>query len=204
MTKTTATLLGLVTLLLFQLPAGFTQEFTRYVVDQVVITVRDQPLDEANVIERLTTGDRVVLTGQSNEPFVEIRLADGRRGWVDSRYLTPIPIARVELERSLAETRAAQASAEESLIRLSDDYRLLNEELQLLRGSAGQPNELEDELERLKSQLALTQTEADDLRRRNKQLEEETDWRWFLIGSGVLLAGLVLGLIIPRRRRSPW
>ena len=113
-------------------------------VDQVVIIVRDQPLSEGEVIHRLITGDAMALTGQTNDIYVQVELPDGLSGWVDSRYITATPIARVELERELDESRAAQAETEDSLVQLSDDYRRLSDELAELRSSAGQPHGYEE------------------------------------------------------------
>ena len=180
-------------------------EHTRYVVDQVIITVRNQPLGQGDIIHRLSTGDAMALTGKTKDQFVEVELPNGLSGWVDSRYITATPIARVELERELETSRTEQAEVEESLVRLSDDYRLLNEELTELRNSAGQPSDFEEQIDRLKQELAVAKEETDRLDRRNKELKESAKWQWFLTGAGMLAAGIVLGFVIPRRRRrSSW
>ena len=180
-------------------------EHTRYVVDQVIITVRNQPLGQGDIIHRLSTGDAMALTGKTKDQFVEVELPNGLSGWVDSRYITATPIARVELERELETSRTEQAEVEESLVRLSDDYRLLNEELTELRNSAGQPSDFEEQIDRLKQELAVAKEETDRLDRRNKELKESAKWQWFLTGAGTLAAGIVLGFVIPRRRRrSSW
>ena len=204
MTKTIKPALALSAGLMFTLTSS-ADEHTRYVVDQVVITVRDQPLGQGDIIHRLTTGDAMALTGQSNDQFVEVDLPNGVSGWVDSRYITATPIARVELERALEASRSAQAEVEKSLVRLSDDYRLLNEELTELRNSAGQPSDFEEQIDRLKREVAIAKDEVGRLNRRNKELKESAEWQWFLTGAGTLAAGIVLGFVLPRRRRrSTW
>lgn len=186
-------------------PPTLADEHTRYVVDQVVITVRDQPLGQGEIIHRLVTGDPMALTGRSNDTFVEVDLPDGLTGWVDSRYITATAIAKVELERVLAESRAAQAETEESLVRLSDDYRLLNAEMEELRNSAGQPRDFEEQIDQLKQEIAASRDEVEQLDRKNKELAESSEWEWYLAGAGTLAAGVVMGLVIPRRRRrSGW
>ena len=186
-------------------PASLADEHTRYVVDQVIIIVRDQPLGQGEIIHRLVTGDAMALTGQSDDTFVEVDLPNGLTGWVDSRYITATAIARIELERELTESRAAQAETEESLVRLSDDYRLINEEMTELRNSAGQPRDFEEQVNQLKQEIAAAQEQVDQLDRKNKELTESADWRWYLAGAGTLAAGVMLGLVLPRRRRrSGW
>ena len=178
---------------------------TRYVVDQVVIIVRDQPLGEGEVIHRLITGDAMALTGQTNDIYVQVELPDGLSGWVDSRYITATPIARVELERELDESRAAQAETEDSLVQLSDDYRRLSDELAELRSSAGQPHGYEEQIDQLKQDVLTAQEQTDRLDRKNKELIESAEWRWYMAGAGTLAAGLIIGFAIPRRRRrSTW
>ena len=186
--------------MLFLIPVTAT-EHTRYVVDQLVITLRDQPLGQGEVIHRLITGDAMVVTGQTSDDFIEVELSNGLKGWVDGRYITDAPIARVELESALAESRAAQAETEESLVRLSDDYRLLNEELTELRSSAGLPSDFEERVDQLNQELASVQETADWLDRKNKELKESQEWRWILSGAGTLAVGIFLGFVIPRRRR---
>lgn len=178
---------------------------TRYVVDQVVIIVRDQPLGLGEVIHRLVTGDVMTLTGQSNDDYVEVDLPSGVRGWVDNRYITATPIARVELERALQQSRAEQAETEASLVQLSDDYARLGEVLDELRSSAGQPHGFEEEIDQLKQEVAEAIEEAGRLDRKNKELLESEQWQWYLSGAGTLAIGIVIGLAISRRRRrSNW
>jgi len=188
----------------------------RYVIDTVVITVRAAPDDNSEILSRLSTGDKVVVTGASSENYQQVSLSNGAIGWVEGQYLTRTPMARtelralqaeyLELERRFEEARTAQTETEQSLIRLTDDYRLANEELEQLRGSAGDPSATEEELQHSKEQLALYEAETEQLLRLNKEIKESADTRWFLIGAGVLLAGIVLGFAIPRgrRRSSSW
>ena len=50
--------------------------------------------------------------------------------------------------------------------------------------------------------------ELEDLKQQNRELENSTAQRWFLIGAGVIVGGILLGLILPhlrmRRRRDSW
>ena len=189
---------------------------TRYVIDVVVVTVRAEASDSAEVLSRVSTGDRVQLTGLAEGTFEQVRLEDGTLGWVDSRFISsdePATLGRQRLRAEFEElqqlydrSREAQAESEDALIRLSDDYRLVNEELTKLRGSAGDPSDIELKLEQMKEQLAMVEAESEQLLRLNKELKESSDTRWFLVGAGVLLAGIVLGMAIPRvrKRRTSW
>lgn len=221
MTMTRVIALSLPSLLLLLVTLGDplttrAAESTRYVVDTVIITVRAKPDGVSEVVHRLSSGDAVELSDQAQPPYVKIVMPNGRQGWVDGRYLGANRVARDQLE-SLAteyerlrqqhiESQDARTEAEESLVRLSDDYRRLSEELKKLRVSAAQPDELELRYEQLKERLTITETEAAVLQRRNKELQENADGIWFLIGAGVLGAGIMLGVAIPRvwRNRTSW
>jgi len=193
-----------------------TQGSLRYIIDTVVVTIRKQANDSSEVLTRVKSGDQVRLTGGTKEPYEHVVLDDGTRGWVDKRYLSDRQVARVEVEALRTaleelqlrydESLIAQTDSEQSLIRLSDDFRIVSEELETLRASAGNPTDTELKLEQLQDKTTVIKAEGEHLLRRNKELEESSDTRWFLIGAGVLLGGIVLGLALPKggKKRSSW
>jgi len=192
------------------------QALARYVTDLVVLTVRAGPSEDDEVIDRIASGERVTPLEEELGDYVRVRLADGVEGWVDGRYLVAEPIARDRLEAlALEHERLSEAyetllttrsEAEASLVRLSDDYERLEQELERLRASTTEPSEWEARYAALEERLAAAEQEAESLRRRNKELEESADWTWFLAGAGVLAGGILLGFALPRgrRRRSSW
>jgi SH3 domain protein len=50
--------------------------------------------------------------------------------------------------------------------------------------------------------------ELDILKLKNQRLTDKTEQNWFLIGAGVVIAGIILGLLLPHMRvkknRSEW
>ena len=177
----------------------------RYVIDQVILTVRDKPLGEGKVIHRLTTGDAMFLTGLSNESYVEVAIPNGPKGWVDADFITATPISKVELERQLERSLAIQSESEDALVQLSEDYRRLSEEFDELRNNQGKPSGFEAQIEQLKFDITASRAEAEKLDRKNKELLENSQWEWFLAGAGTLILGILIGLVIARRsRRSIW
>lgn len=186
-------------------PTTSAESHARYVIDQVVITLRDQPFGKGKVIHRLITGDAMTLTGRASESYVEVEIPNGLNGWVDSHYITSTPIAKVELKRKLEQSLEAQAETESALVQLSDDYRRLSEELSELRDNEGKPHEYDEQIDVLKQDIATAQEKTNRLDRRNKKLIESTQWQWYLVGAGTLAVGIIIGFAIPRRsRRSSW
>jgi len=59
----------------------------------------------------------------------------------------------------------------------------------------------------LTSRLETLLAERERLERENQSLKDRTAMDWFLRGAGVIIAGILLGLVIPRirfRRRDSW
>jgi SH3 domain protein len=127
-----------------------TRSETSYIVDTVVVPMRAAPGEDAPILARLVSGDPVVRLDEVAGSYVKISLPDRREGWVDSRYLTSEPVARRRLEEiteqygdlheQLELRQSARDAAEQSLVRLSDDYERLSEELERLRKASLQPD----------------------------------------------------------------
>ena len=63
----------------------------------------------------------------------------------------------------------------------------------------------EEQIDQLKQDVLTAQEQTDRLDRKNKELIESAEWRWYMAGAGTLAAGLIIGFAIPRRRRrSTW
>ncbi|MEL0082407.1 MAG: TIGR04211 family SH3 domain-containing protein, partial [Gammaproteobacteria bacterium] len=118
---------------------------TRYVSDQLRITVRSGKSTGHAVITTLDSGDAVeVLQTDSDSGYSEVRLPNGRQGWALSRYLRAQPIARDQLknaqttlakvQQELAEIRPAsqqQAAQIDALTEERDQLATVLEELRI-------------------------------------------------------------------------
>jgi len=196
---------------------------TLYVVDELVITVRAQPDSRAEIVESLRTGASVeVLERPAGSSFIRVRTESGVEGWSLEQYLTNRPIARTQLAEAQAALRRANqqvatlreradaaeaelAEARQTLSQATRSSTALSEELAELREISGSAVETRQELERASERLRLADAEVERLLRENDMLTDESRRRWFLIGGGVLGAGVILGLILPSlRRKKRW
>jgi len=94
---------------------------TAYVSDKLVVGVYATAAAEGERIAQLATGDSVEVEARDQE-FTQVRLADGREGWIKSSYLSPdapaasrVPALQAELQKLRATAdRNAQTSAQAS------------------------------------------------------------------------------------------
>ena len=156
------------------LAAPAAAQLREYVRDEIRINMRAGPGLQFKILEVLTSGDSVRRLNES-EDWVQIRLPDGRDGWVPSGYLTreiPPSITMPRLERELAQAQARIGELESTL---------------------GGQTEAIAELEDLRAQNELLSNE-------NSELTFSTGWKDMSAGAGIILVGMVIGLLAPRGR----
>jgi len=209
--------------LLTPLPA---QAETRYITDQIESTLRAGESTRFKILKMLPSGTRVeVLDINQTTKYARVRTADGAVGFVPEAQLQNEPAARnrlAELETRLAElqqepdalaARLAKVQNEHSDLQsgyqtLEREKQLLEQQLATIRHASANVMDITNDRERLRLQVAnLTRARA-DLEQENRDLKNQTNQRWFLIGAGVLIGGILLGLILPHlrlgRRKSNW
>jgi len=190
-----------------------------YVIDELVITLRQRPANASSVVGRAKSLERMEVL-EEEEEWVLVRNADGVQGWVQSKYVTEEPPMGLKVKQMEAEnerlltvfndleaenTRLKELNAEldarlkdelTSRTKLEEDYRRLGEE-------AADYLKLRKEYEEARNQLTELKAEAETLARAADETVNNRRLRWFLAGAGVLIAGWLVGLISLRRKRSP-
>jgi len=198
---------------------------TRYVSDELVITLRTGPSTQNAIVRNLTTGDSVTLLEQSADGnYQRVRTETGVEGWVLTRYLTDTPVAQSRLataERNLTQARARVTELESTVSSLTEQLAVVSQRLQEAEAAASNLNlelgdvrtasanalTIRDQNEGLRRRLNERDLEVEELMTQNAELASRANREWFLLGAGVLVAGIVLGLIIPslrRKRRTDW
>ncbi len=216
-----ARLLGIALMLVAASAAGQ----TRYVSDQLVITVRTGASTENAIIANLVSGDAVeVLQTDPENGYSRIRTESGTEGWVVSRYLIEIPISQDRLvitERDLAEAQVRSATLDRSVATLTEDLEVtsrrleevetenvaLTTELTDIREASENVLAIRDQNESVRRRLNEANEKVELLTIENAQFRSRSTREWFVAGAGVLFAGILVGLVAPRlrrRRRSTW
>jgi SH3 domain protein len=165
----------------------------QYISDDISITVRDGPRNDAASVGVVNSGDRVtVLEFLGEQSFARIRTADGRSGWITSRYLSALPAAKdrvqglqSELTQSRNQLKSLQAELDAAQGRLQD---------------ARPAMEVAADNDRLKAELATAQQQSQDAQIRTN--EERANRRMLVTGGALVGGGILLGLMLPLLGRS--
>ena len=199
---------------------------TGYITDQLKITLRSGESTTHKVIRMLPSGTAVeILSRNSDTNYAKVRLPDGTVGYVLSRMLLNERPARerlAEAERQLvvlrqepgklssqlADLQESHADLQQRFNAMQNENSDLKQELSRLRKVAQDPLRIATERDDAVVRSQQLADELDILKLKNQRLTDKTEQNWFLIGAGVIIAGIILGLLIPHMRvkknRSEW
>lgn len=199
---------------------------TRYVTDHLEVTLRAGESTRYKILRMLPSGTPLEVLGVNKSTnYARVRIQDGTVGFVLVQELQDEPAARnrlAELESRLEVLRqkpdaltAELANLQEAHGELKERYATLQrekqqreQELATIRHASANVLDITSDRERLRLQVAeLTRTRA-DLEQENRDLKNQTNQHWFLIGAGVLFGGVLMGLLLPHlrlgRRKTGW
>ncbi|ODN68055.1 MULTISPECIES: TIGR04211 family SH3 domain-containing protein [Methylophaga] len=206
------------------LPSISAAQTTRYVSDELEITMRNGQGLEFGIRKMLKSGTELTVLENDPSGYSKVRTSDGVEGWVLSRYLNNNPSAREQLaakEQRIANLELEVTSYKEELAQLSsqtseaDDQNMslketaqrLSKELDDLRRTASNAVALENENRQLKERLQQIDHEIQSIVIENNTLKDNDAKNWFLIGAAVLFGGMLIGLVMPSlrmRKKSSW
>jgi len=214
-------------LLLTVLPAAAIAQ-TVYITDTLYIGLRAGKADDAATIKTLKTGTQLELLSPSEGEFSHVRTAQGDEGWIRNRYLAQQPVAQIRLAQTedklarviaengqlkldVTEARRRVDETEKELSRLSAQAPHLasgTEADQVAAAPAPAPVDNSAELAKLRAENADLVRQLSEVRPARDAARDSINRDWFAVGGAVALAGLLVGLIVPkmglRRRRSQW
>jgi len=199
-------------------------ENTRYVSDQLEITMRNGQGVKFAIKRVLTSGDRLDLIETDSSGYSKVRTIEGVEGWVLTRYLMNAPSVRnlvadstqkvANLELELAETKeelknvsTKVATSDSKSMALKETSQRFKKELDSLKVTASSSIALSKENIQLKEQIQQTDIRIQGLVLENTAMKNSDSQSWFLTGVAVLLGGIILGLILPRlrlQRKNSW
>ncbi len=206
--------LALAFLVFFRAEPGWAQ-YKLYVTDQFQVTCRNGPGTEYRIIKMLGSGDRVEFLSEA-EGWTQVRLNDGKVGWVLTRWLVreePASLAAERFKRQNKTLKEAADECERQLEAVQTENRNLSSELEgvasfnqtLKSDYATLSEECKDFISLKESHEAVsaryTQLEKEYSR---VKLERDQSFRrhlWMVYGAGIFIFGLLVGAL-SRRMRS--
>lgn len=189
---------------------------TRYVSDQISITLRRGPGTQYRILRSVTTGTALEVIEEEGD-YLKVRTRDGLEGYVLKQYISAqLPRAQViaRLERELGQLRERQAEmtgqatewgqekkalqqqlaeSQRALSREQESRAALERQYRVLQEGASNVVELMEERDRLQEENSRYGSDLERLRRENENLLRKAMIKWFLAGAGVLFGGWLLG-----------
>jgi len=211
--------------LLFLLLPWLLHAETRYVTDIAKITLRTGESTSHRILRILDSGTQVEILGDNKKSgYSKVRYED-TVGYMLTNKLMDHPTARdqlVELQQEIQELKAAPGEMRQHLTELRQKYDELliaheelqaikqrqEQELQSIQRTASNAIRISNERNELRQQVASLTRSVADLQQQNQDLSNDATRDWFLIGAGVIIAGILIGLVLPhlrfQRRRNSW
>jgi SH3 domain protein len=199
---------------------------SRYITDQFKVTLRSGESSTHKILRMLPSGYQLqLLESNAATGYSHVRTQDGKTGYILTRQLMPIPSARdrlVTAESRLKElleepgkltARLAKLQGEFGELQkahstLSQEKDALDKELESIRRTASNAIRISSERNELRKTVAQLTHQVEGLKQENRELSNNSNQKWFMIGGGVIILGIVIGLILPhlrfQRRKNSW
>ena len=197
------------------------QAATKYVIDEITITMRSGKGSQFQILRTLPSGTALeIMQADDGSGYALAKsVKSGVEGWVLSQYLSNQPIhkdrlatamtriAKLEKENKSLKETASVSSSESSTMQkeiksLTSDNEKMNKELIRIREISKRPMKIANENKNLKTESIKIEKEVSMLRQENQALKDRSTKEWFLAGAGILFFGIIFGLILPKFKSS--
>lgn len=192
-----------------------------YVIDQAYLQIRSGPGSEYPILKSLPNGSPVtVINNDIGGGYAELKLKNGIKGYAFNRYLSTQP----ENQQTTSEPTATSGSAprtkpkpqpktqpdkelQSRINTLTMERDQLKDELAELKRHVSGSLDVERQRNDLQERLVNLERSNRHLKLENQALQDKSSHDWFLLGAGVLFAGILIGWIftsLGNRKKSAW
>ena len=195
-------------------------ETVRYVNENAAAALRAGAGPRAKIVKSLPGGTAVnVLQVDEKKGFSMVRTQEGLSGWVATRELTDTPSTRqrlAELQQNLERLKTENARLQQAFggadaasrySQLLEENERLGQEVARLRKLTGGNFNLDEQNRILQERVINLERDLQIAQQERQSLADSRQNTLFLLGAGVLLAGLILGWLLPGRstaKSSSW
>ncbi|CZF83951.1 SH3 domain-containing protein [Grimontia kaedaensis] len=192
---------ALAVLMMLAVPAAHAKD--NYISDELFTYMHSGPGTQFRILGSVDAGTKVtVVDSNRNAGYTQIIDDRGRKGWVETKYVSKQPGLKVRvpaLEEELKQVKEALSSAQ------GDAEAKTKGLIESLDQRNAQVKELEQHTSELNQKLIDAQTEIRELRARIDTQKDDLLMRYFayggMVAGGGLLFGLILPHLIPRRKK---
>jgi SH3 domain protein len=217
--------ISLFLLLLFVGTAQLHAAGVKYVTDIFEVTMRSGTTTSNSIVRLLRSGQSVtVLEEDPVSQYSMVETADGKQGYVLSRFLTDGPAAREVLQDLLGKYESQQLQVSEqqteinqlkqSLLQEQGDSEALKitlraseQEFAEVRDAAQNTLNILEQNKRLQTVVDQLREEKTVLSETNAELSDSTQIDWFVRGAAVSLFAFIIGIVVTRirwRKKDSW
>ena len=190
---------------------------TAYISENIRLPVRQEPGNNKKIISIAMTGDQIEIL-QKGPDWSKIQLADGKQGWAMTRFLTaqvPCSAQLRDLQKKYADMQSnAAGTASEGTDMLKQEnqklaaeqqnctkeYQAISEKYETLKNDAADVVKLRTSYEGALSKVSEQAKKIELLEATAGKSTFAENFRWFLAGGGVFLAGYLVGSISRKKR----
>ncbi|MFO1430910.1 MAG: TIGR04211 family SH3 domain-containing protein [Candidatus Competibacteraceae bacterium] len=206
--------------LLLSLPSLVQAETIRYVNENAPAALRIGAGPRFKIVKSLPGGTAVtVLQVDEKKGFSMVRTQEGVSGWVATRELTDTPSTRqrlADLQQNVERLKAENARLQQAFggadvasrySQLLEENERLGQEVARLRKLTGGNFNLDEQNRILQERIVNLERDLQIAQQERQSMADSRQNTLFLLGAGVLLAGLVLGWLLPGRsaaKSSSW
>lgn len=190
--------------IIFPLIAFNVNAVEKYVTDSLPIYLKRGPGNEYAITGTLNSGDKVtVLSTSDSGKYTQIKTDTGKIAWVNTSDLTNTP----SLKEQVSKLSDDLTSAQQKLSTIEQEKQTqINDYSQQLSAANQKITELEQSKNQLQQQTDQQQSQITSLSNTMDESRQALIMKWFVRGGLVagigLILGLVLPMIIPRRRKK--
>lgn len=178
---------------------------TAYVTENLNTYLRKGAGDNFKIAGAIQAGEAVTILNRQDR-YTLIRDGKNREAWILNSELSSTPSSKNENPRLKAQVQELTAK----LNNIDNDWKQRTAEMQRRSVDSNQKSsQLLEENTQLKRELEITKNKNRDLEALLDAGKREIAIQWFIYGGSVLGVGLILGLVLPlimpkRRRNDGW
>lgn len=202
---------------LVALIASVSRAETMYVRDILKITMRAGRGVEYKILEVLESGQEVEVLSTDDE-WANVRLQNGKEGWVSAKYLASEKtssqiLKRIQEKESLLGSQISALRTENA--KLKDEVKGISLQLaesrqslfeikksyENLKSNSGGYIQLESDYKEAARKLKEQSKKAESLEDELTRLLQQQNIKWFFSGAAVLIVGFIIGYSARREKR---